>query len=123
MLEGDPMKYCLSLAVAALIAGCGNPGDLSDADYAAFKELASPKILYRCKQSDPSTFSAKAVEDCSRFRSDARKEQECIESARREPATETKYRAGVGFAVTYNKLLSEAKQECSGGFELIEGAR
>lgn len=116
------MNRCLMSAAMALVAGCGNPGDISDADYAAYKELAPPKILYRCKQSGSSgSFSADAIKACDRFRSDAKKEQQCIESARSETPTETKYRAGVGFAVTYNKLLNDAKRECLGGFELITG--
>ncbi len=72
-----------TLGMVALV-GCGNPGDISDDDYAKYKALAAPKILYSC------TGGGMLVGEQM-----------------------VGYVAGVGLGSTYNKLLRDIESECS----------
>lgn len=70
------------LAMAAL-AGCGNPGGISDEHYEKYKALAAPKILYSCTGDGMLSIDQKVG-----------------------------YVAGVGFGATYNKMLGEIEDDC-----------
>lgn len=52
------MKHLLSYLSVLSLAACGNPGGISDSEYANYKELAAPKILYSCTGGDE-TFESK----------------------------------------------------------------
>lgn len=112
------------LSLLLLLSACNNPGGISDSEYAKFRELGAPKILYSCtlkNQTDPAFI--KAVRECLAI-TNASQEVECLEKARHELTGKTivdvGYRAGVGLAVTYNKILGEAKNDCKGEFSILE---
>jgi hypothetical protein len=42
------MKHPIYYVAVLFLSACGNPGEISDADYAAYKQLGAPKILYSC---------------------------------------------------------------------------
>ena len=105
------------LIVTVLLVACGNPGDISDAEYAKYKELAAPKILYACHAAPrPDTIS------CNKLLPDAKKHLSCLEDVMKNSKGEVSvgYSAGVGFAVTYNKLLADAQASCDGRLEVLK---
>lgn len=116
------MRYFGIYAVALLLSACGNPGGISDSDYAKYKELGAPKILYSCHKGETLGVDLDAVVECFKFKDDLDKELACTEKAKREikPIIDVGYAAGVGVAVTYNKLLSDAKARCKGEFKVLD---
>lgn len=135
VMDRDSMKWtCVSLAILGahlLLAGCSNPGDISDDDYEEYKRLAGPKILYSC------TSAEEAREYCERiFRdstitsfSDYSKELQknvidsCVEEQDGESKVDVGYSAAKGMAVTYNMLLEKAETGCSGEFKILESEK
>mgnify|MGYP000754139996 CR=1 FL=1 len=113
------MKYLVSFSAVLLLAACGNPGDISDAEYAAYKELGSPKILYSCAIGDPQIVRLQASADCM-GKGDL--SDSCVEKAMSnwKPDVNVGYAAGIGVAVTYNKLLGDAKSACHGVFKILD---
>ena len=111
------MKPHLILMMTILLTACGNPGDVTDAEYATFKGLAAPKILYACH----STPRFDTI-PCNEFLPDANKHLSCLKTAMENPKSEVTvgYAAGVGFAVTYNKLLTDAQASCFGTLKVLE---
>jgi len=97
-----------------LLSACGNPGGISDSDYAKYKELGAPKILYSCTKEG--RLDAAAVLQCMAIKNeDADKKIACLEKTQsdaKKPIIDVGYAAGVGVAVTYNKLLGDAKAAC-----------
>lgn len=87
------------------LTACGNPGGLSDIEYAKYKELGSPKILYSCIQMENPDEDPKAYRLCLAHIDQVQKNT-CVKNFERErkPVTHTGYAAGIGVAVTYNKL-------------------
>ncbi len=101
------------------LASCGNPGDISDEDYKKYKDLGAPKLLYSCTREYPWVLVC-ALEG-------GKTSEECIDEAVKtdrltEQVTHSKvgYSAGIGMGATYNKLLTEAKEECEGEFKILE---
>lgn len=113
------MKHVLSYLAVLSLAGCGNPGGISDSEYAKYKELGAPKILYSCAVGDPSVARLQAGMECL-GKSDT--SDSCVEKEMRKwkPDVNVGYAAGVGAAVTYNKLLGDAKAGCYGEFKILD---
>ena len=118
------MRLILPIIPALALLGCGNPGDISDAEYKEYKELGSPKILHSCNygkpQYDTKMFASCITDDLSKV---GQKEQlACFERAKdaAKPIIKVGYAAGVGAAVTYNKLLADAKEKCPGEFKVLD---
>jgi hypothetical protein len=88
---------------ALLLAACDNPGGISDADYAKYKEYGAPKILYSC--TTPGKLEYDPKEKGSKIG---------------KPETSVGYTAGIGVGATYNKLLGDAKKECNGEFKVLD---
>jgi len=113
------MKHLGIYAAVFFLSACGNPGGISDSEYAKYKELGAPKILYSCNTGflDTTAFS-----ECLKLKDDPSKIHACVEKAEREtkPIIDVGYAAGVGVAVTYNKLLREAKDSCDGEFKVLD---
>lgn len=119
------MRVLLPIIPMLTLLGCGNPGDISDAEYKTYKELGSPKILYSCNYgklaADP-----KIVRECIKNEDNSKegieKELACAKRAEREakPMIEVGYAAGIGAGVTYNKLLADAKKGCRGEFQVLD---
>lgn len=106
------MKRSGIYAAAFFLSACGNPGGISDSDYAKYKELAAPKILYSCTRERH--MDATAALQCLEIKN-ANKELACLEKVQsdtKKPFIDVGYAAGVGVAVTYNKLLGDAKAAC-----------
>ena len=116
------MRYFSIYAAAVLLTACGNPGGISDSDYAKYKELGAPKILYSCNKGETLDFDLNAMMECPKLKNDPAKEFACVEKAKREkkPIIDVGYAAGVGVAVTYNKLLSDTKAGCDGKFKVLD---
>ncbi|MEY3788131.1 MAG: hypothetical protein RIQ94_1723 [Pseudomonadota bacterium] len=96
----------------------GTPSGISDTDYENYQQLAGPKILYSCTQMVAVDFRNLA-ENLSCMR-EGNTDEEC------RLKTTVDYKAGIGIAATYNKLLGEAKDECSGEqatFKIIESEK
>jgi hypothetical protein len=115
------MKHLGIYTVALLLAACGNPGGISDSDYAKYKELGAPKILYSCHKGETLGFDLNAVVECFKLKDDPAK-LACAENAKREkqPIIDVGYAAGVGVAVTYNELFNDAKAGCDGEFKVLD---
>lgn len=118
-------KPALAVSTSFFLSACGNPGGISDAEYASYKELGAPKILYSCAV--PMSFIQKASMACPNI--DAMSEPEkkaCIEKASKRyrdpnekiPVVNTI--SGVGVGATYNFILNKAKQECDGDFKVLD---
>lgn len=96
----------------------GTPSGISNTDYEDYQQLAGPKILYSCTQMVAVDFRNLA-ENLSCMR-EGNTDEEC------RLKTTVDYKAGIGIAATYNKLLGEAKDECSGEqatFKIIENEK
>lgn len=109
-----------SVLVIANLAGCGNPGGISDIEYAEYKQLGAPKLLHSCTTTSDSN-AMKQLIQCISHRSD----DNCSESALEKAKTQVVvgYVAGVGALTTYNKLLGDAQEKCTGKFEVLESAK
>lgn len=101
------------------LTACGNPGEISDTEYAKYKELGAPKILYSCTQMENPNEDPKAYRLCLAHL-DQEQKKSCVKKfeSERKPVTHTGFTAGLGVAVTYNKLLNDAKAECDGTFKI-----
>ena len=116
------MKVPLLVAITVMLSGCGNPGDISDAEYAKYKELAAPKILYACHLNFKD-ISPKKLATCEQeYKADPKRHLECVNKVvdTAERVKRFGYAAGIGFAVTYNSLLADAKAECSGELKVLK---
>lgn len=118
----------LMLASAVLLVSCGNPVGISDSEYAKYKELGAPKILYSC--SAPKSFIEIAAAECPNISQPPTEgDLACIKkSAERHSDPNEKipsygYIAGVGIGATYNHILEEAKNKCNGEFKVIESVQ
>lgn len=109
-----------ALFVIASLAGCENPGGISDTDYARFKQLGAPKLLYSCTTTSDGNAMDQMIE-CLRNGS----KDKCSESALEEAKTKTSvgYAAGIGAMTTYNELLQDAEEKCGGVFEVLASGK
>ncbi len=111
-----------------LLAGCGNPGDVSDDFYLKYKELGAPKLLYSCTTTMQWNLTGEgraALGVCLDMKGIASDEQiDCLLEVDKKnvPVDDIQvgYAAGIGIASTYNKLLSDAKAKCTGEFKILE---
>lgn len=127
-MRHDNIVKHLAVGWAVILASCGNPGGISDSEYAKYKELGAPKILFSC--SAPKPFIEIVAAECPNIIQTPTKEDlACIEkSAERHSDPNEKipsygYIAGVGVGATYNHILEEAKIKCSGVFKVIESVQ
>jgi len=111
------MKHNLLLGVAFLLTACGNPGGISDENYAKYKELGAPKILYSCNRGERVLINAK----CREIEDNAKRLQ-CseAEAPEKQAVIDVGYTAGIGIGATYNKILSDAKGQCDGEFKILD---
>jgi len=109
------MKHVLSYLAVLSLAACGNPGGISDSEYAAFKELGAPKLLYSCATKD-TDLEARASFQCGGDRKSSCYKDYIASNSEGSVSSV----AGVGAAVTYNKLLADAKAGCSGNFKVLD---
>lgn len=121
------MKYVVPCIAALLLSACGKPNGISDADYATYKELGAPKVLFTCStpapENDPRSIQRElkineAVAAC-------KNDFGCLAKVARNPGdrpqdVEVNYRAGIGVNATYNKILGDAKARCYGEFSILE---
>jgi hypothetical protein len=114
--------------VLFILAGCDNPGGISDKDCQAYKILGAPKILYSCDEgrktlsADPNILSeCLKINDFSK--EGVEKQLACAKRAERkvEPIVEVGYVAGIGSEATYNRLVSDEQKKCQGKFKILEG--
>ena len=132
------MKYIIPCTAALLLSACGNPSGISDAEYAKYKELGAPKILFSCTtQNYKSVEVLTEIKNKALAKADACRSTEETEEAKvacmkkyfgpailsmeeKLPIIEIGYQAGIGVAATYNKILQDAKNRCTGKFSIIE---
>lgn len=116
------MQNKLILLLSILLTACGNPGEISDEDYAKYKELGAPKILYTCNRGETLGVDIDALQVCLKIKDDAAKSLACVNAAEREkkPIIDVGYTAGIGMNATYNKILADAKRACSGTFKVLD---
>lgn len=115
------LKCVVSGALLFLLAACGNPGGISDSDYASYEELGAPKVLYSCTREGEMDFVA-YLQECTTL-ADPREALACsarIEREGKEPIVDVGYSAGVGIGATYNSILQDAKADCDGVFKILE---
>lgn len=115
------MKKIAIILCAFALAACGKPGDMSDADYAKYKDFGAPKVLYSCSiETSGTTFES--IETCSKI---VNKDEmaSCLQKAtskENKTFTTSAYLVGVGAQATYNELLEEAKGRCKGTFKILD---
>ena len=104
------------LLLAALVVACwaffirGNPGGISDAKYAEFKQLASPRILYACTRKPTSESLLQEERECAQIgRSGC--EQEAYDKAEAGAETVVEFIGNTGTS-TYDQLLRDARHAC-----------
>lgn len=133
------MKNYITYPLIIVITACGNPGGISDADYAKYKELGAPKILFSCaipnfksedERSKLRIMFVEKAEACKEGDGTLEEKISCMKnieekalsalSEKLPPTIEVKYRAGVGIAATYNKILEDSKRACIGEFSILE---
>jgi hypothetical protein len=100
------------------LLGCGKPDGISEEEYKKYKEFSAPKILYSCTTEG---INADGFVKCSQIQ-DVSERLSCMEklTSNKGKNTTVGYAAGVGAAVTYNELLSDAKESCRGEFEVLD---
>lgn len=108
-----------------LLASCGNPGGIPDEQYAKYKELGAPKILYLC--SEAQSLIKKLSDACPGISATpTESDLACIKKAQKryidpnEKMPTVGYAAGIGSEATYNHILNKAKIECHGDFKILE---
>lgn len=115
----------LIFSAMLLLTACDNTSGLSDEDYARYKELGAPKLLYSCTI-DPSRSwgHAKELGDCLNSSNSVEVQAQCIENIKKlDPIVNVNYVAGIGMGATYNKLLTDAKNECFGDLKVLESEK
>lgn len=114
------MEFRILIALVPMslfLAGCENPGGITDDDYAKYKQLAAPKILYSCARLGTrlSMNFAKCIENPSASYCTGKEASELVERD-----STVQFSAGVGKFVTYNSLLQEVQASCSGEFKRLK---
>lgn len=115
------MKNLVTYVSLFTLTACGNPSGISDAEYAEYKELGAPKILYACIKVEWPKAEMMRSMDCINI-NDQRLKDACIKEVNTDekPVAHVGFTAGVGANVTYNKLLNDAKAGCDGTFKILE---
>lgn len=115
------MRIILAATLSIALTSCGNPGGISDKDYAEYKRLGAPKLLYSCNKGKSMKSQIDELGKCMGLE-DPSKQSRCMKDMddKIEDDVETAYVAGVGVAVTYNKILRDAESSCKGVFKILE---
>lgn len=116
------MKHVISYVSVLLLSACGgNPGGMSDSEYAEYKDLGPPKILYTCL-TKPDKYDY-GTRECPYNKDDPAKSDACYKKLledREKAMPAVRYTAGVGINATYNKILADAKTACNGEFKILD---
>jgi hypothetical protein len=103
--------------VMMMLTACGGkPSDMSDADYAKYKDFGAPKLLYSCTEEGKP--SEEAYRRCGDLGS-SDKIGECLKKEKITPVVNSNFYAGIGPAATYNDILTKAKDKCNGKFDIL----
>jgi len=106
-----PLVIVVLLAALWVLFVRGNPGGISDAKYAEFKQLAPPKLLYSCTRKPTSEALLRQARECAQS-GRAGCDQEAYESGESKNATVVEFIGGRGTS-TFNELLQDAKRNCA----------
>jgi hypothetical protein len=105
------------LVIAALLVASwalfvrGNPGGISDAKYAEFKQLAPPRILYSCTRKPTNESLLQQQRECAKVgRSGC--EQKAYDLGESETKTVVEFVGSQGTS-TYDELLRDATRNCA----------
>lgn len=109
-----------TLFVVVNLAGCGNPGGISDDDYAKFKQLGAPKLLYSCTTTSDSNAIKQQIE-CLSYKAEGECSKSSLEKAKTK--VDVGYVAGIGAMTTYNELLQDAQEKCTGKFDVLDSGK
>jgi hypothetical protein len=107
----------------------GNPGDISDARYSEYKQLAPPKLLYSCTRR-PTRESLLQQERQCRLAGRAGCEVDAYESGETKSEIDVEFVAGPQTS-GYDHLLQKAKNGCAtirgdmggGEFKVLEASK
>lgn len=114
----------LIFSVMLLLTACDNTSGLSDEEYARYKELGAPKLIYSCTYKPRPLFLLNEAEiHACRKNKEFKDQHECENKDSRELVTTVSYSAGIGTEATYNRLLTDVKNECDGQFKVIESEK
>jgi hypothetical protein len=101
-----------------MLAGCGNPGGLSDAQYNEYKQLGAPKILYSCTTTSDGNNARQSMECLGLGQTSGRCSESSLEKAKTR--VNVGYVAGVGPLSTYNKIIQDLQAECPGKLDVLD---
>jgi hypothetical protein len=103
------------------------PGDISDAKYAHFKQLAAPKVLYSCTRKPTQEALLRQTRECA-----ASGRSGCEQSTQDAQGVQTvvEFAGGTG-STSYDELVQHARQNCqtdrdnlgSGSFKVLEAVK
>ena len=115
------MRRLISFVSVLLLSACGTPGGISDSDYAKYKELGAPKILFSCTEEA----NMDAMFRCPDLARDpvggrACADQVIADAKSKKQTVHVGYTAGVGVNATYNKILGDERSACKGEFKLLD---
>jgi hypothetical protein len=109
-IAGPVMIVALLIALWVLFVR-GNPGGIPDAEYAKFKRLAPPKLLYSCTRKPTPEALMRQTRECAQSgRSGC--DQKAYEAGEADIETTVEFVGGRGDS-TYDELLQEAKRNCA----------
>lgn len=110
---GGPLVIVVLLVALWALFVRGNPGGLSDAKYAAFKQLAPPKLLYSCTRKPSPEWLVQQTRECAQS-GRAGCEEKVNESVEAATVTVVEF-VGGRTASSYDELLRRARQDCGQG--------
>lgn len=112
-----PKVLIALIPMSVFLTGCENPGGITDEEYARYKQLAAPKILYSCSKlaTKMSVNFTKCMENPSASYCTGKEAKEMVETS-----TSVHLSAGVGQLVTYNSLLRDIEDECAGEYKRLK---
>ena len=119
----------IGLLVAAWMFFMRTPGGISEAQYAQFKQLAAPKLLYSCTRKPTQAYLIQQTRKCAAS-GRAGCEQESYDSAEKGTQTIVEFAGGTG-STTYEEVMRQAKVNCEknqdnlgdGNFKVLEAVR
>jgi hypothetical protein len=89
----------------------GNPGQLSDAEYSRYRQLAPPKLLYSCTRPPSQEWLIKQKQDCAQ--SGRAGCEETVNDAISSQTESVVDFLGGDRSASYEELLARARHECS----------
>jgi hypothetical protein len=121
-------RYFALIGLSVLVASCDTPPDgMTEVDYAKYKQLGAPKLIYSCTAKATGSECHKIFPSLPAKKGDPHWLPECITKTIKEPifiVKEVNYGYGEGLG-NYNKLLSKARETCREHweFEVLESAK